>query len=104
MALFKKGQKKKPEPVVEYSEVEQGTAPLPVLPPSPIEAIALKVDKVIGNQQAIVANQQIILDSIGELRLRLEQLATGEPDEEPTPEEIEAAIQAARAAKRGKQS
>lgn len=101
MALFKN--KKKAEPVVAYSEVEQGAAPLPELPESPMEILIAKVEKVLENQKVIVANQQVIFDAVtkvGQLMIDLAEDAPV-PEAEPTQEEVEAAIKAARAEKRG---
>lgn len=100
MAFLKRGMKKKPEPVVEYSEVDQGAAKLPELPPSPIEAVAQQAAKVLENQQTIVANQQVILTAIEATQQLILKLSGEAPEEEPTEEEIQAAIIAARAQKR----
>lgn len=103
MALFKKGPKKKEEPVVAYSEVDQG-APEP--PKGDEKACdcpeCMKLAKVLSNQQTIVANQQVILNSIEAVGQLIVKLADAAPEEEPEPteEEIQAAIKAARAAKK----
>ena len=104
MALFKKGVKKKPEPVMAYSEIEQGAAPLPVLPKAECACEeCVKLKKVLENQQTIVLNQQVILNSVESLAKLVVSLAEDAPvpEEEPTDEEIQAAILAARAAKKG---
>lgn len=101
MALFKN--KKKAEPVVEYSEIEQGAPPLPALPESPMDVLTAKIEKVLENQKTIVGNQQVILDAVekvGQLMISLAEEAPA-PEAEPTQEEIQAAILAARAAKKG---
>jgi hypothetical protein len=81
MGLFKKTEKPKTEPVIEYSEHEQGAPP-----PEPAKD---KLDQVLSNQAVIVQNQQLILNTIVALGQRLEQLANppeeteGEGEEPP---------------------
>lgn len=105
MALFKKTPQKKKDAAMEYSEIDQDIPKPPAAmaePPVCDCQECQKIRKVLENQQTIVANQQVILNSIEAVGQLIVKLAGEAPAEEPEPtqEEIEAAIKAARAAKK----
>ena len=86
MNPFKKKDKITPEKIVNYSEVDQGRIPPPI-----VESDDSQLRKVLENQKVIVQNQQVILDSIVATQQLIRSLA-GEAEAEPTPEEIRAAV------------
>jgi len=103
MALFGKGAKKKPEAVIGYSDVEQGAKAQAEIEKKVCDCEeCVKLSKVLENQQTIVANQQVILNGIEAVAQLIVKLAgeAQEEDEEPTEEEIQAAILAAKAQKK----
>lgn len=101
-SIFKKGAKKKPEAVVEYDEVEQGAETLPTLPLSGVEKLGEEIKKVLANQTTIVHNQQVILDRVVATETLIRELASVEEEgeEELTEEEVQAAVDAAKARKK----
>lgn len=80
MGIFNK--KPKPEPVVEYSPVEQGVPPpAPIIEPD-------KHDQILANQQIIVQNQQVILNEIIKTQKLLLHLADAEEESPAEPEPV----------------
>ena len=92
---------KKKEPVMKYSQIEQGTTKpelpdIPVPPPTPLIELKEQLEKVLNNQKTIVENQQVILNAIGGTQELIKSLATTEQpeevEEEPTEEEVAEAL------------